>query len=60
MLEVMNFYSIRQLTEMVWINTIQALDKCQLGDIVRAKELKLDTTGKKCHMDNELHLTEWQ
>lgn len=55
----MNFQSIRQLTEMVWINTIQALDKSQLGDIVRAKELKLDSTGKKRHMDSELHLNEW-
>lgn len=54
----MNF-KVRQLTEIICINTTQALDKCQLGDLVRAKELKLDSTGKTDQMDDKLHLYEW-
>lgn len=35
--------------------TFQALDKCQLGDIVRAKEEKLDSTGQVQHFSLLIH-----
>lgn len=34
------------LNNLIFVFPYQALDKCQLGDIVRAKQEKLETAGQ--------------